>query len=125
MLQFLKKQWFILVMLLMLLLGSLFPGAGVRLNPGKVTTTGLVIALFFLSGLSLPTETLKEGIQHVTAELPAPVAAYLLNRKRRELSNLEAKRAMGITIKPRTDLIPGQMEVAYDRKPKGSEASSG
>jgi sodium/bile acid cotransporter 7 len=60
---FLKKQWFILGMCLMILMGSLFPVLGSKLNPDKITTTSLVIALFFLSGLSLPTETLKEGMK--------------------------------------------------------------
>ena len=88
---------------------------------GQVPSTES-LGLRFLRKLKL--ETLKEGIRQVTAELPAPVSAYLLNRKRRELSDLEVKRAIGITIIPRTDLIPGQMEVIYDRKPKGSEAPS-
>ncbi len=47
----------------MILTGSLFPILGSKLNPDKITTTSLVIALFFLSGLSLPTETLKEGMK--------------------------------------------------------------
>jgi ribonuclease E len=51
--------------------------------------------------------------------LPASVATYLLNRKRRELSDLEEKRAIGITIISRGDLTPGQMEIAYDKKPGG------
>lgn len=78
MLDFFKRQWFILVMLLMLVLGSLFPGAGVRLNPGKVTTTGLVIALFFLSGLSLPTETLKEGMKDIRLHIFIQVFIYIV-----------------------------------------------
>jgi sodium/bile acid cotransporter 7 len=63
MIHFLEKQWFILGMCLMILVGSLFPVLGSKLNPDRITTTGLVIALFFLSGLSLPTETLKEGMK--------------------------------------------------------------
>ena len=49
------------------------------------------------------------------------MATYLLNRKRKELSDLESKRAIGITIIGRDDLIPGQMEVAYDKKTKAAE----
>jgi Ribonuclease G/E len=61
---------------------------------------------------------LKADVLQVTAQLPAPVATYLLNRKRKELSDLEGKRAIGITIIARDDLTPGQMEVAYDKKNK-------
>jgi len=63
MINFLKKQWFILGMCLMILTGSLFPILGSKLNPDRITTNSLVIALFFLSGLSLPTETLKKGMK--------------------------------------------------------------
>jgi Ribonuclease G/E len=52
------------------------------------------------------------------------VATYLLNRKRRELSDLEDKRAIRITIISRDDLIPGQMEVVYDKKNKAVDNPS-
>ncbi len=77
------------------------------------------LGLSFLRKLKL--ETLKEGVRGVTAHVPASVATYLLNRKRRELSDLESKRAIGITIHSRDDLIPGQMEIAIDKKPSVAE----
>ena len=77
------------------------------------------LGLGFLRKLKL--DTLKSDILQVTAQLPAAVATYLLNRKRKELSELESKRAIGITIIGRDDLIPGQMEVAYDKKTKTVE----
>jgi ribonuclease E len=77
------------------------------------------LGLSFLRKLKL--DTLKADIYQVTAQLPAPVATYLLNRKRRELSDLEGKRSIGITIIGRDDLIPGQMEVVYDKKTKAVE----
>jgi ribonuclease E len=83
---------------------------------GQVPSTES-LSLRFLRKLKL--ETLKEGIRKVTAQLPTSVATYLLNRKRRELSDLEEKRAIGITILSRGDLTPGQMEIAYDKKPGG------
>ena len=66
--------------------------------------------------------TMKAGIRQVTVQLPATVASYLLNRKRKDLSALEGKRAIGITILGRDDLLPGQMEVAYDMKNKDPES---
>jgi ribonuclease E len=74
------------------------------------------MGLSFLRKLKL--NTLKADIQHVHATLPPPVATYLLNHKRRELSDLEGKRAVGITIVAGHDLIPGQMTVTYDKKTK-------
>ncbi len=88
---------------------------------GQVPSTES-LGLSFLRKLKL--ETLKGDIQQVTAHLPAPVATYLLNRKRRELSDLEEKRAIGIIIISQDDLIPGQMEVAYDKKAKAVENQS-
>jgi ribonuclease E len=85
---------------------------------GQVSSTES-LGLSFLRKLKL--DTLKGDILQVTAQLPAPVATYLLNRKRKELSDLEGKRAIGITIIARDDLIPGQMEVAYDKKTKAME----
>ena len=86
---------------------------------GQVSSTES-LGLSFLRKLKL--DTLKADILHITAQLPAPVATYLLNRKRKELSDLEGKRAVGITIISREDLLPGQMEVAYDKKTKTVEA---
>ncbi|GAB6908048.1 Ribonuclease, Rne/Rng family [Desulfosarcina cetonica] len=77
------------------------------------------LGLSFLRKLKL--DTLKEDIRQVTARLPAPVANYLLNRKRRELLELETKRAVVITIIAQEDLIPGQMEVTIDKKSKCTE----
>jgi ribonuclease E len=79
------------------------------------------LGLSFLRKLKL--DTLKADVWQVTAQLPAPVATYLLNRKRKELSDLEDKRSIGITITSREDLIPGQMEVVYDKKIKAVENS--
>jgi ribonuclease E len=88
---------------------------------GQVPSTE-TLGLGILRKLKL--DTLKEDLRHVTAQLPAPVATYLLNRKRKELSDLETKRAVGITIISRDDLIPGQVEIIYDKKSKPVENPS-
>jgi ribonuclease E len=69
----------------------------------------------------LKLDSLKEDLRQVTAQLSTPVATYLLNRKRKELSDLEGKRGITITIITRDDLIPGQMEFTYDRRTKPAE----
>lgn len=78
MINFLKKQWFIVVMCVMILGGALLPSWGSKLNPDKITTTTLVIALFFLSGLSLPTETLKEGMKDIRLHVFIQVFIYIV-----------------------------------------------
>jgi ribonuclease E len=88
---------------------------------GQVPSTE-TLGLGILRKLKL--DTLKEDLRHVTARLPAPVATYLLNRKRKELSDLETKRAVGITIISQDDLIPGQVEITYDKKSKPVENPS-
>ncbi len=62
---YLKKRWFVLGMIPAISLGVLFPTMGPMLNPDKITTTAMVIALFFLAGLSLPTESIKKGMKNV------------------------------------------------------------
>ena len=62
----------------MIILGSLFPVLGPRLNPGHITTTGLVIVMFFLSGLSLPTETLKEGMKDIRLHIFVQVFIFII-----------------------------------------------
>jgi ribonuclease E len=68
--------------------------------------------------------TLKGDVKKVTARLPFPVATYLLNRKRKELSALEEKRGIPITIIARENLAPGQEDIIYDRKNNGEESAS-
>jgi len=85
---------------------------------GQVPSTES-LGLSLLRKLKL--ETLKNGMDQVTVRLPAPVAAYLLNRKRRELHDLEEKRAIRITIVPQENLIPGQADITYDKKNKATE----
>jgi ribonuclease E len=72
----------------------------------------------------LKLETLKGDVRQVTGYLPSPVATYLLNRKRKELGELEDKRGMPITIIARGDLIPGQEEIIYERKKNDEEKSA-
>ncbi len=69
----------------------------------------------------LKLDSLKEDLRQISVQLPTEVATYLLNRKRKELSDLECKRGITITIIARDDLIPGQMEFVHDRKPAPAE----
>ena len=71
----------------------------------SVETQGLA----FLRQLNL--RTLKPGVQHVKGIVPPDVATYLLNKKREELLDIEAKRKVFITIEGSPDMIPGQGDI--------------
>lgn len=78
MIDFLKRQWFTVTMCGLIVLGFLFPAWGQSLNPDKMTTTSLVIALFFLSGFVLPTETLKEGMKDIRLHVFIQVFIFVI-----------------------------------------------
>lgn len=60
---FLKKQWFIIGIAVALLLAYLKPEAGIFINPGKISANIAIILLFLISGISLPTEKMIDGIK--------------------------------------------------------------
>ena len=66
---FLSKNWFTIGILTALLLGFLFPKAGIFLNTGSVFSNVLIILLFFISGFKLPTEAIKAGMKDIRVHL--------------------------------------------------------
>ncbi|CAN9509354.1 unnamed protein product [Ophioblennius macclurei] len=87
----LRKEWFIIGIVLVILSARLQPGVGVRGGPLKpeVTVSYLAVALiFFNSGLSLKTEELTSALLHVRLHLFVqsftlvffPLAVWLLLR---------------------------------------------
>ncbi len=70
----------------------------------------------FLRKLRL--ETLKEGITCVTAMLPVEVADYILNKKRREIIELEDRRKLSIEIKGDKAMIPGESNIICEKQKK-------
>jgi ribonuclease E len=71
------------------------------------TTESLGIAL--LRKLSL--ETLRGGATLIRAIVPAEVADYVLNHKRRELNDLETLREIRIQVDADPDMVPGQASI--------------
>ncbi len=67
------------------------------------------LALRVLRQLKL--ETLKDSLGQVRCRLPQNVADYLLNKKRRELYELENHRNVAITIAADPNLLPGQCNI--------------
>ncbi len=71
----------------------------------SVETQGLA----FLRQLKL--RTLKPGIKEATGVVPNDVAGYLLNKKRAELTEIESKRAVSITIEGDSNMVSGENKV--------------
>ena len=82
---------------------------------GLVASTE-TLAVGFLRKLSL--ETLKPDITHVKGIVPADVADYLLNKKRKEIAELEERRGLSVKIEADSSMTPGDSEIIYDARKK-------
>ena len=67
------------------------------------------LGIGFLRKLSL--ETLKEKTQWVKGIVPLEVAEYLLNKKRREIVDLEVRREMSVEIEGDRSMVPGDSKI--------------
>jgi ribonuclease E len=71
----------------------------------SVETQGLA----FLRQLNL--KTIKSEIQAAVGTVPVEVAAYLLNKKREELTDIETKRKISITIEGDPAMVSGESKI--------------
>jgi len=78
---------------------------------GLVASTE-TLAVGFLRKLSL--ETLKPGVTSVKGVVPVDVAAYLLNKKRKEIAELEERRALSVGIEGALSMTPGESKIIYN-----------
>ncbi|OQW97360.1 MAG: ribonuclease, partial [Desulfobacteraceae bacterium A6] len=69
--------------------------------------------LSFLRKLNL--ETLKDEIAGVKGTVPANVADYLLNKKRKEILDLETRRNLSIRIEGSNTMFPGESEIISEK----------
>ncbi len=76
----------------------------------SVETQGLA----FLRQLNL--KTLKSTVKEVSGSVPPDVAAYLLNRKRQELSEIEHRRNVVITIEADPHMVAGDASIIVAQK---------
>ena len=76
---------------------------------GQVPSTE-TLGVAFLRKLSL--ESLKCDVKMLKGRVPASVADYLLNRKRRELTDLEEKRQLAIRIEADENMVPGESQIS-------------
>jgi ribonuclease E len=68
-----------------------------------------MLSLDFLRKLRL--ETLKNDLSSVNGLVPFEVADYLLNKKRKEILDLEIRRDLSITIEGDSTIIPGNSKI--------------
>jgi ribonuclease E len=78
---------------------------------GLVASTE-TLAVGFLRKLSL--ETLKPGVTSVKGVVPVDVADYLLNKKRKEIAELEERRALSVEIEGAQSMTPGESKIIYN-----------
>ncbi|HDI60159.1 MAG TPA: Rne/Rng family ribonuclease [Desulfobacteraceae bacterium] len=83
-------------------------------NGRGLTPTVETLAVAFLRELSL--KTLKGDIAAARCQVPVPVAHYLLNRKRRELLDLEQRRDISISIEGVAQMVPGQSDIHLEQR---------
>ena len=67
--KWLTKNWFVIGLVAAVAAGLAAPRAGTTVNQGGGFATVLVVVLFFLSGLSLPTEAIRAGLRDVRLHL--------------------------------------------------------
>ena len=70
------------------------------------------LALRFLRRLKI--ETSKAGMKEVRGTVPTAVADYVLNKKRKEISELEIRRALSIHIEGDPSLYPDEFQINCD-----------
>ena len=69
-------------------------------------------------------EAIKDNTLHVQAQVPVPVATYLLNEKRRSVMHIEKHHKVHILIIPNPHMDTPQYEVIRVRKDEGIEEAS-
>jgi ribonuclease E len=69
-------------------------------------------------------EAIKDNTQQVQAQVPVPVATYLLNEKRRSVFHIEKHHGVNILIIPNPNMVTPQYEVIRVRKDESIEEAS-
>jgi ribonuclease E len=62
----------------------------------------------------LQLETLKQGIRRVRGVVPLDVADYLLNKKRKEILDLEVRRDISILIEGDATMLPRESRITSE-----------
>jgi len=84
-----------------------------RYCQGKgVTQSVESLGLNFLRRLRV--ETMKNGAGNVKGYVPPEIATYLLNRKKKEILDLEMRRTIAVTIESDPTLMPGDSRIVHE-----------
>ncbi len=67
--KFLVKNWFLIGLLLLLTVGFLAPDIGIGISAGSVTTNILIVLIFLITGYTLPSEAVKNGLREIKLHL--------------------------------------------------------
>ncbi|MHC4873793.1 MAG: bile acid:sodium symporter family protein [Planctomycetota bacterium] len=78
MINFIKKQWLMFGILAALLLAFAAPETGVSLNPNGISASIAIILTFLISGLSLPTEKMIEGVKQYKIHLVVQFIIFVI-----------------------------------------------
>ena len=76
---FLAKNWFVIGIFAALAVGFAFPDAGIFLNTNSIFSTALIVLLFLISGLKLPSESIRTGMSDVRVHLYIQVFIFIVN----------------------------------------------
>jgi len=77
-LNFIKKNWFLVGLVLLLVIGFFAPELGTSISFGKMTTTMLIILIFLITGYTIPTEAIKDGLKDFKLHLFLQVFIFIL-----------------------------------------------
>ena len=75
---FFLKNWFLIGIAVMLVVGFLLPEVGVAMNRGSIFSTILIVLLFLISGLKLPSESILSGIRNVKLHATIQIFIFVL-----------------------------------------------
>ena len=75
---FLRKNWFLIVLVVLLVIGFLLPQIGSAISFGKTTTTVLIILIFLVTGYTLPTEAIRNGLRDIRLHLLLQIFIFVL-----------------------------------------------
>jgi ribonuclease E len=78
-----------------------------------LTPSTETLGIAFLRKLNL--ETLKENVSRVKGIVPSEVADYLLNKKRKEILDLEVRRDITICIEGDSSMAPGESNIICEK----------
>jgi ribonuclease E len=77
-----------------------------------ITPSTETLALRFLRRLKF--ESSKSGMQRIHGIVPQPVADYVLNKKRKEIVDLEVRRGLLVQIEGKADMPPDECRIECD-----------